>query len=202
MIKKINKRHLSWILRSIPNVLWPLKIWITRSSLKSVGKNFRFGPNCSFYDHKLISVGNNVFFSDGCVIGATVKVTIGNDVMFGPQVMIRGGDHNFSKVGYKMNKVKEGGVNLPVEIEDDVWVGARCTILKGVQICEGAVIGAGSLVTRRVLPYTVNVGLPSKTIRSRFTANELRLHLSTVQTKYSFEEVANMYDEQGINWRS
>ena len=116
MIKETHKRYLGWVLRSIPNVLWPLKIWIIKKSLSSVGANFRFGPNCSFFDHKLISIGNNVFFSDGCVIGANVKVTIGSDVMFGPQVMIRGGDHNFSEVGLRMSKVKTGGVNMPIAV--------------------------------------------------------------------------------------
>ncbi|QAS62031.1 acyltransferase [Clostridium septicum] len=45
---------------------------------------------------------------------------------------------------------------------DNVWIGANCTILKGVTIGEGAVIGAGSVVTNDIKPYSINFGIPCK----------------------------------------
>ncbi|MBK6912276.1 MAG: acyltransferase [Ignavibacteriales bacterium] len=118
--------------------------------------------------------------------------------MFGPEVMIRGGDHNFSYVGKPMRQVKEGGINLPSTIEDDVWIGTRAIILKGVTIREGSVIGAGSIVSKDILPYSVSAGIPCKPIRCRFTGSDLEKHLSMVNSKYSLEEIISLYSNQNL----
>jgi acetyltransferase-like isoleucine patch superfamily enzyme len=54
-----------------------------------------------------------------------------------------------------------------VEIEEDVWIGANCVILPGVTIGRGAVIGAGSVVTKSVPAYSIYVGNPAKLMRMR-----------------------------------
>lgn len=54
-----------------------------------------------------------------------------------------------------------------IVIEDDVWIGANCVVLPGVRIGRGAVIGAGSVVTRDVPPYAIYVGVPAKLLRIR-----------------------------------
>lgn len=56
----------------------------------------------------------------------------------------------------------------PITVGHDVWIGARCIILGGVTIGNGAVIGAGSIVTRDIAPYAVAVGNPARVIRYRF----------------------------------
>lgn len=55
----------------------------------------------------------------------------------------------------------------PVIIEDDVWIGARVTILPGYHICKGNVIVAGAVVTRDVPPYTIVGGVPAKIIKKK-----------------------------------
>jgi acetyltransferase-like isoleucine patch superfamily enzyme len=59
-----------------------------------------------------------------------------------------------------------------VIIEYDVWIGASATILPGVKIGKGAIIGAGAIVTKNVEPYTVVAGIPAKAIRILNTENE------------------------------
>lgn len=54
-----------------------------------------------------------------------------------------------------------------IEIDEDVWTGAGVRVLDGVHIGRGAVVGAGSVVTKDIPPFTVNVGNPAKTIRRR-----------------------------------
>ena len=63
------------------------------------------------------------------------------------------------------------GVNVydqPVVIEDDVWVGANVTILKGVTIGHGSVVAAGAVVTKSCPPYSIIGGVPAKVLRKRF----------------------------------
>jgi len=129
------------------------------------------------------------------VINTIVPVIIGNDVMFGPGVTIMGGDHNTTEVGKKMREIKTGGKNFPVIIEDDVWIGANVTILKGVKIGEGTVVGACSLVTKSLPPYSVCYGNPCKPARLRLKEDDLKSHLDSVCASYSFQQVLDQFNE-------
>lgn len=197
----IKPKYLQYLLRSIPNFLWPVKYLIIKKSLKIAGDNFRFGPDSVFSDHRLIEVGNNVFMGQRTTVNTTkVRIIIGNNVMFGPEVMVIGGDHNFLVPGKLMRSVKIGGINLPIEIEDDVWVGARCLILKGVKIFEGAVIGAGSIVTKSIPPYSIAVGIPAKPLISRFSKQDLEKHLQMVNSEYSIKDINVLYERNGVKY--
>lgn len=181
----------------LPNFCWGFKLLILKSLLKKVGKNVHFGPDCQFYNNKLIEIGNNVFIGNRSTISTKVQVKIGDNVMFGPEVMIIGGDHNFSTVGIPMIQSKKGGCNFPIVIENDVWIGARALILKGVKIREGSVIGAQSLVNKDVLPYSINAGNPSRYIKPRYNYDCLNTHLKAVDSIYTCSEIKRLYQEAG-----
>jgi acetyltransferase-like isoleucine patch superfamily enzyme len=93
------------------------------------------------------------------------KVNIGNCVMIGPNVNIIGGSHNFSDINLPMRF--QGSQYKRIVIGNDVWIGAGCTILGGVTIGDGAIVAAGSVVTKDVLPCEIVGGVPSKLIRNR-----------------------------------
>ena len=134
------------------------------------GKNFVFDP-FGLYSYNTISVGDDVSISKGATFSATDSyITIGNKVMFGPNVAIMGGDHNFSQLGRYMYDVheKKHGDDLPVIIEDDVWVGCNVTILKGVTIGRGSIIAAGSVVIKSIPPYSIAGGVPARVIKPRW----------------------------------
>jgi acetyltransferase-like isoleucine patch superfamily enzyme len=192
----LSPKYLNYILVSLPNILWPLKRYLIKKSLKKAGKNFRFGINSRFSDHRLIAVGDHVFMGMDTVINTTVPVVIGSDVMFGPGVTIMGGDHNISEVGKRMRDVKTGGKNIPIIIEDDVWISVNVTILKGVNISEGTVIGAGSIVTKSLPPYSVCMGNPCKSKKLRFSDEDLSEHLNLVNSKYTVERIHQLFNEQ------
>ena len=196
----VNHKLFIYTLRSLPNFLWPLKKVIIKSALKKCGKSVKIGSNVFILNPNLVKMGDYVFIGDWSSISANVNVSIGNYVMFGPEVMIRGGDHNFSEIGRPMRFVKTGGKNLPITIEDDVWIGARVTILKGVNVGEGAVIGAASVVTKNILPYTINVGSPAKPIKTRFTKTQMIHHLRLVFSNYSIEKIIDMYQNNNITF--
>ena len=193
----ISNGNLERVFRSIPNFLWPIKTILLKYSVRH-GKNFKVGPNVILYNYRQITIGDNVFIGDKSTFGGNVPISIGNNVMFGPEVMIRGGDHNISAVGEPMVKVKTGGVNLPIIIEDDIWIGTRVIILKGVKIGEGSVVGAGAIVTKDIPPYTINIGSPSRPIKCRFSQNQLSLHLQKVNSKYSLYEILKIYAKLNV----
>jgi acetyltransferase-like isoleucine patch superfamily enzyme len=198
MFNRISPNRLNWLLRALPNTLWPLKVIFIKKSLKKTGFRFRVGPKCQLFDHRLIEIGNNVFIGDGSIITTVVPVKIGNNVMFGPEVMLIGGDHKITEIGQPMSLVKDLGLNSPITIEDDVWLGARTIVLKGVTIGEGAVVGAGSLVSKNILPYSINVGQPAKLVRCRFNYDDLKKHLELVNSSYKIESISALYQQLNI----
>lgn len=191
----MSPRRLSHILRVLPNFLWPLRWYIIKKSLKKAGRNFKFGYNSEFADHRLIEIGDDVFMGLNTIINTTVPVKVGNNVMFGRSVTIMGGDHNMSEVGIPMRFVKSGGKNEPVIIEDDVWVGSNVTVLKGIRLHEGCVVGAGSVVVKDLPPYSINVGNPCRPLKLRFNREELQTHLTACNSQYTAQEVEEQFDQ-------
>lgn len=90
--------------------------------------------------------------------------------MMGPYVFIYTQNHNFSRTDISMDQ-QGWSEEKPVVIEDDVWIGARVTILPGVVIGSGSIIGASAVVTKSVPPYSVVAGNPAKVVKNRNNYN-------------------------------
>jgi acetyltransferase-like isoleucine patch superfamily enzyme len=146
---------------------------------KSHGTSFRFEPFGSCFSFATISVGNNVYIGPGAkFIAPKSFIRIGNKVMFGPDVTIRGGDHNTTVIGKFMSDVHE---KLPendqgVVINDDVWVGTRAVILKGVEIGRGSIVAANAVLSKAVAPYSIVAGVPAKVIKWRWEIDDIIRH--------------------------
>lgn len=114
-----------------------------------------------------------VFINQGAYI--CPRVSIGKYTMLAPFVTIAGADHIIDSVGVPMHF--SGRPDLPeTTIGDDVWIGANVCISAGVCIGHGSIIGMGSVVTKNIPPYSIAVGVPARVIRSRFSAEEAKLH--------------------------
>ena len=109
-----------------------------------------YWPSKSMYSGKSMYFGSHVFIGRGACIAASAGFYVGNHVLIGPEFCVMGGDHDFREVGKVMWNVTTGGTNLPVVVEDDMWIGARVTLPKGARIGRGPVLGAGSVVTTSV----------------------------------------------------
>jgi acetyltransferase-like isoleucine patch superfamily enzyme len=116
-----------------------------------------------------LSIGRRVAINDDFWANAKGTIAIGNDVLIGPSVIIHSANHNWDRSDVPIRR--QGHTGKKVTIEDDVWLGARVTVLPGVTVGKGAVVGAGAVVTRDVPPYAVVGGVPAKPIRFRGTGS-------------------------------
>lgn len=94
-------------------------------------------------------------------------ISIGNHLMMSEDVLFIGGGHNFDQIDVPMGH-QGVSAKTPLNIADDVWIGARVIVLPGCKrIGTGVVIGAGSVVTKDIPDYAVVGGNPAKVIRFR-----------------------------------
>ena len=136
----------------------------------------RFFPKCG----KGLNIENNVYLGSGKDIevgdyvgfGSNFKtlnriLKIGNELMMGEDVLFLGGGHVHDRLDIPMGKQGREG-KTPLEICDDVWIGARVIILPGCKkIGTGVIIGAGAVVTKDIPDYAIVGGNPAKVIKYR-----------------------------------
>ena len=127
-----------------------------------IGKNVFIKEGVILRGSKII-LGDNVGINPYTVIYGNVR--IGSHVMISPHVTIAGGNHGFKSIDKPMKCQK--CTSKGIVIGDDVWVGSNSVILDGVNIYEGAIIAAGSVVTKDVNRYDVVAGVPAKVINNR-----------------------------------
>ena len=150
-----------------------------------IGVNLYIDKNVEILYPERISIGGHVQLRQGVVLRAGKNgiaigdytavnpftcifgnVRIGKYVMIAPHVMIAGGNHDFTDITMPM--ILQGkGTNKGICIKDDVWLGANSVILDGVTIGNGAIVGAGAVVTKDVAPYEIVAGNPASKIGSR-----------------------------------
>jgi acetyltransferase-like isoleucine patch superfamily enzyme len=126
-------------------------------------------------DYSRVEIGNKVFIGGGTIIDCVTSISIGDNVLISYQCLIQDSDNHSTKFSLRKDDVTDWmngqyhnwdvTPKKPVKIERASWIGARVIILKGVTIGEGAVVGAGSVVTKDVRPWTIVAGNPAKLIR-------------------------------------
>ncbi len=141
-----------------------IRRFICRRIFNKTGKNINIEHGAFFGSGFDIEIGDN----SGLGLNSRVSspLSIGDNVMMGPDVIIYTQNHNFDRIDIPM--IKQGdSEKKKVIIGNDVWIGARAVILPGISIGEGAIVGAGSIVTKDVPPYSIVGGNPAKIIRER-----------------------------------
>ena len=139
------------------HIRWP---WVRYKGFVRVRPHTRF---CRGFQ---VEIGDKVQFGPYCEVACDVR--FGNRILMGSRVSFVGRhDHRIDIPGTSVWSAPRGE-NRPVTVEDDVWIGTGSIILSGVTVGKGAVIGAGSVVTRDVPPCEIWAGNPARKIADRF----------------------------------
>lgn len=116
-------------------------------------------------DNAIINIGNNVGMSS-TVLWAHKSITIGNHVKIGGNCVVIDTDSHNKDYMIRRGQYTDWGVAEPIVIEDDVFIGMNCIILKGVTIGARSIIAAGSVVTKSIPADCIAGGNPAKVIKS------------------------------------
>lgn len=130
-----------------------------------IGKRTQLFPGVAFdFDAAPPGTQPEIIMGEFCHLGDRSEIHCGSQIILGNRVgiswdvLIMGSDYHTPGLG--------DAVPQPIIIEDNVWISARATILKGVRIGRGAVIGACAVVTKDVPPFSVVVGNPGRVVRT------------------------------------
>jgi len=149
--------------------------WLRAVSIPRQWSDITIRDNCSFDDGvvllasgarrrgKLV-IGPGTYVNRYTIFDAHQQLHVGRDVMIGPHCYFTDADHGMSPgASVKSQPMR----HAPLVIEDEAWIGAHVTVLPGVRIGRGAVVAAGSVVTRDVPPLSIVGGVPARLMRYR-----------------------------------
>ena len=145
--------------------------WLPSYYIRNVIYKYIYGINidlnCAIHlGTKFYGLGNNIKIGKATTINPECRIdgragcTIGNGVSISREVFILTMGHNYNDINFGLS-------GKSVIIEDNSWIGIRTMIMPGVKIGKGAIVGAGSIVTKDVESYTIVAGNPAKVIGSR-----------------------------------
>lgn len=112
-----------------------------------------------------LTIGRNSYIGRWGYLAAGADLTIGKNVLFGPNVHVTTVNHRMSRFDTPIRE--QGYEKAPVMIGDNVWLGANVVVMPGVQIEEGAVVGANAVVTKSIPAGEIWGGVPARYLKTR-----------------------------------
>jgi maltose O-acetyltransferase len=159
IVGSILSRGYNQIISGIPSR--KIRMAYLNAYLARVGTGTSVQMGCKFLTGRTVYLGDRNVINFGCLLdGRHSQIQTGADVSIGPEATILTLGHDPQSPDF----ANRGG---DVNIGDRAWIGYRAIILPGVNIGEGAVVGAGSVVSRSVDPYCIVAGNPAKVIGER-----------------------------------
>lgn len=117
----------------------------------------RISHGCRIFIHGELRIGDNTYINPNCHIVATKNMSIGSDCAI---------SWNFQAVDTDLHESSSAsGTSGPIKIGNHVWIGANVTLLKGVEIGDGSIIAAGSVVSKNIPPGVLAGGVPAKVLK-------------------------------------
>lgn len=160
---------------------WMLNIkypWVKHKGFVRIPNTVIWSP------HKDVTFGNQVQFGPNCLIQCDIK--FGNSILMASNVAFVGKDDHITNVSGQTIWNSGRGDSQKTFVGNDVWIGHGAIIIAGVKIGDGAIVAAGSVVTKDVEPCTIVGGNPARFIKNRFNTEEDKLkHLQYLKGQYS-----------------
>lgn len=155
--------RMSGFLRRPRKLIAQLRYQLT---LGHCGRDCDFESDMIIRNPRNVSIGDRCSFSAFVVLDAHDRITVGNDCMFALRVTVSTATHDYTRT-----PMNGRTLTRPVVIGNDVWFGVGATVLPGITIGDGAVIGAGALVTKDVAPRAIVTGVPARVVKYRESEN-------------------------------
>ena len=175
---RVNKKTLRLCRSKLREPMWKTILRIIysfllkyRYNINPLGEGLRWGYHWNIW-RSAVKVGHFVYLGSGTHI--FYPTVIGDLCLIAQDTHFVGNDHGIEEVGVPMRiaSPKEDSRKSITIIESEVWIGQRSIIFAGVKVGRGAIVAAGSIVTKDVQPYTIVAGTPAKIIRKRFHNQE------------------------------
>ena len=170
-----------------------------------------FGKNASLGIPADLKNSRNIYIHDYARIGRRSTIMTTSDSKFiikrgclcSEGLVVVTSNHR-QKIGEYLNTNNEDAVYGDVIVDEDVWIGVNVTLLSGTHIGRGAIVGACSVVTKDIPPYTIAVGNPAKVIKLKWTLEEILEHEEKLYpeeqrfTRQQLEEIRNSVNLKGL----
>ena len=174
--------------------------YILKSDFKRFGANSRLEYPCHIESPRMVTVEENVNIRYGLQVlnAKTEEVIIKRNSTLAPNVTMVPNNH-IPTVGIPIFLLTSSHVNdktSKIVIEEDCWVGTNSILLEGCRLGRGSVVGAGSIVTKKVPPYAVVVGIPAKIVAVKFSIEQILDHeriLYKEEDRMSINELEDLF---------
>ena len=155
--------EMAWHLFFRPTPRWCLngwRRWLLKAFGARIGKGVRFQGSAKIWQPWRLEIGENSWIDGDVELYSVDRIRIGANAVVSRGAFVCTASHDVGSERFELS-------TRPVEIGDCVWIGARAIVLPGVKVGEGAVVAAGSVVTKDVVPWTVVGGNPARMVKKR-----------------------------------
>lgn len=163
--RSLRNKKMETLRKYTGNIALVKRYALLKTLAKRVGDNVSVFPDVYLKNIQEMEIGNNVSFQPMVYIEAYGGVKIGDDVSFAEGSSLFSVNHGFKDTEVPIKD--QALIPLPIEIKNNVWVGAKATILGGVTIESGCVVAAGAVVNKSTVPNMVIGGVPATPLKER-----------------------------------
>lgn len=161
----MRKRKMARLRKKTGDIALVKRYALLKTLAKSVGDNVSVFPDVYLQNVHEMEIGSNVSFQPMVYIEAYGGVKIGDDVSLAEGASLFSVNHGFEDMN---TPIKDQPLTaLPIEIESNVWIGAKATVLGGVKVASGTIVAAGAVVSRSTEKNTTVAGVPAREIKKR-----------------------------------